>query len=207
MLKRFLIVFAALASLYMSSCQISSSDPYVRKEIKRRSQKDSFLKFHKESPFAPLNQVSFFSLKYFSPDRQYLVNAKLTPSQGNSTIMMEYTQGDQEMFKEIGILDFTLLGKKCTLKAYQNKAMALSPDNKNELFIPFWDETNGHASYHGGRFMDVSYSPGKDSIEIDFNKCYNPTCAYMNTFSCPIPPAANRIPFKVEAGEKKYNDH
>jgi uncharacterized protein (DUF1684 family) len=191
----------------MVSCQISSSDPYVRKEMKRRAQKDSFLKFHKESPFAPMNQVSFFSLNYFEPSREYLVKGKLVPTQGNSTIMMEYTKGDQNLYKEVGVINFTLRGKQCSLKAYQNKEMALSPDHQYELFVPFWDETNGNGSYHGGRFMDLNYAVDKDSVVVDFNQCYNPYCAYMNTFSCPIPPAQNKIPFKVEAGEKNYKDN
>jgi uncharacterized protein (DUF1684 family) len=73
------------------------------------------------------------------------------------------------------------------------------------LFLPFTDLTSGVESYGGGRYIDMEVQKG-NTWTIDFNKGYNPYCAYNEKYSCPIPPAENDLKVEVKAGVKKYHD-
>jgi uncharacterized protein (DUF1684 family) len=76
---------------------------------------------------------------------------------------------------------------------------------KNYLFLLFTDATSGADSYGGGRYIDLSMQDIIDnSVLIDFNKAYNPYCAYASGYNCPIPPRENHIPFPIKAGEKDF---
>ncbi len=88
---------------------------------------------------------------------------------------------------------------------YKNITQPINPLYKNNLFLPFKDHTNGEESYGGGRYINL-YTTDivKDKLEIDFNKCYNPWCAYSDGYNCPIPPKENHLEREVRAGEKKY---
>ncbi|MDO3384294.1 DUF1684 domain-containing protein, partial [Gilvimarinus sp. SDUM040013] len=107
-----------------------------------------------------------------------------------------------------GVASFTLKGKKFKLNIYQNQSLITSPEYKNHLFLPFNDLTNNTTSYEGGRYIDLEIPPAKSKIIIiDFNKAYNPYCAYNHKYSCPIPPADNFLDIEINAGVKKYQKH
>ena len=83
-----------------------------------------------------------------------------------------------------------------------------SLDYANYLFLPFNDNTNGKTSYGGGRFIDLEIpEAGSKTIVIDFNKSYNPYCAYNHKYSCPIPPSENNLNVEISAGVKAYKEH
>jgi hypothetical protein len=84
--------------------------------------------------------------------------------------------------------------------------LELSQDT-NALFIPFRDETCGKESYGGGRYIDCEIPASGDKVMIDFNKAYNPYCAYNHSYSCVIPPEENRLTVRIEAGEKAFEEH
>lgn len=91
------------------------------------------------------------------------------------------------------------------LEVYQSPALMQKEELKDYLFIPFNDLTNYETTYAGGRYLDISRKDIKNNqVVIDFNKCYNPYCAYASGYSCPIPPAANKLNAKIEAGEKMF---
>jgi uncharacterized protein (DUF1684 family) len=71
------------------------------------------------------------------------------------------------------------------------------------LFIPFRDKTSGSETYSSGRYLDLEESGG-DEYELDFNKAYNPYCAYNMSYTCPVPPRENILPVMISAGEKNY---
>ncbi|MFW6103424.1 MAG: DUF1684 domain-containing protein [Bacteroidota bacterium] len=74
--------------------------------------------------------------------------------------------------------------------------------SRESLFLVFGDETNAEETYGGGRFL-VAESPDEtNNTPIDFNKAYNPPCAFTPYATCPLPPKQNVLPFKVKAGEK-----
>ncbi|WP_192347263.1 DUF1684 domain-containing protein [Algoriphagus sp. Y33] len=73
---------------------------------------------------------------------------------------------------------------------------------KPVLFLPFTDQTNGGETYGGGRYMGLTIPTG-DTIELDFNKAYNPYCAYASGYACPIPPKENDLEVPIRAGVMK----
>ncbi|MGB5382348.1 MAG: DUF1684 domain-containing protein, partial [Lutimonas sp.] len=99
---------------------------------------------------------------------------------------------------------FELKGKNYSLEIYQNENLMNSAIDKDYLFLPFTDMSNGKTSYEGGRYIDLEVPKG-DELIIDFNQAYNPYCAYNPKFSCPIPPKQNHLNTFIEAGVKKYN--
>ena len=81
-------------------------------------------------------------------------------------------------------------------------------EEENFLFLPFKDLSNGKSSYGGGRFIDLEMPlSNSKTIIIDFNKAYNPYCAYNHKFSCPIPPKENNLNIDILAGVKAYGKH
>ena len=82
----------------------------------------------------------------------------------------------------------------------------MDPEYSNHLFIPFNDITNGVETYDAGRYIDLEIPKG-DTIIIDFNKAYNPYCAYNDGYSCPIPPEENNLEVEVKAGVMAFEKH
>nr|WP_239014454.1 DUF1684 domain-containing protein [Archangium violaceum] len=98
-----------------------------------------------------------------------------------------------------GTIVFTVNGQEYRLDPVQ------SPGS-NQLFIIFADLTNRSESYGAGRFLYAD--PPKDGkVVLDFNRAYNPPCAFSPYATCPLPPPQNRLKLRVEAGEKRYGDH
>jgi uncharacterized protein (DUF1684 family) len=80
------------------------------------------------------------------------------------------------------------------------------PEYKDHLFLPFTDLTSGEETYTAGRYIDLSFEDIIDNkVVIDFNKAYNPYCAYVSgKYNCPIPPRENTLSVAILAGEKNY---
>jgi uncharacterized protein (DUF1684 family) len=94
-----------------------------------------------------------------------------------------------------GYVTFKLQGKTHRLEA--------RVDEDNLMRLDFKDTTNGDTTYVGGRFL-VAEMPKNGKILVDFNRAYNPPCAYTDYATCPLPPQENRLPIRIEAGEKAY---
>jgi uncharacterized protein len=77
-----------------------------------------------------------------------------------------------------------------------------APEDR-ELFVMFADATSGKETYGAGRFMYIDM-PTNGTVLLDFNKSYNPPCAFNDFATCPLPPFQNRLTLRVEAGEKSY---
>ena len=97
----------------------------------------------------------------------------------------------------MGVLEFTLKGQTLTLSAFHE---AGSPDIAH-LFVPFRDLTSGTETYQAGRYLDLDRTP-TGLYNIDFNRAYHPYCYYNSKFDCPYPPAENRLPIPIRAGER-----
>jgi len=116
---------------------------------------------------------------------------------------MKTTTDRLPVYVKYGEAYFVLDGVQCKLNIYQNQELIKLEKYRDYLFIPYLDETSGKESYGGGKYLDLRIPKG-DSILIDFNKAYNPYCAYNHHYSCPIPPYENRLNVAVEAGVKAY---
>jgi uncharacterized protein (DUF1684 family) len=167
---------------------------------KERVDKDKYFRTSSESPFK--GKVNTFTgLKYFPPDPQYNIVADLTPIQQKKVIVLGTSDGKEEHYLEYAYADFELHGKQQRLLILEIMEMGQS---RGKLFLPFADETSADETYGAGRYLDVSRNTGSNSITLDFNKAYNPYCAYEDEFSCPFPPKENLLTVSIKAGEKNY---
>jgi uncharacterized protein (DUF1684 family) len=85
------------------------------------------------------------------------------------------------------------------LNVYQSHTLREKEGYKDYLFLPFTDLTNGNETYGSGRYIDLRI-PERETIIIDFNKAYNPYCAYNYGYACPIPPKENKLKVEIRAG-------
>ncbi|HMB64774.1 MAG TPA: DUF1684 domain-containing protein [Eudoraea sp.] len=155
------------------------------------------------SPLPDRYRKDFDGLEYFPPDTNYRVAAKLIKTPDALPFMMPTTTDRETKEVVYGIVHFTLEGEKHELEVYQNQEQILQEEFRDYLFLPFLDQTNGEETYTGGRYIDLSI-PAGDRIVIDFNKAYNPYCAYNKKYSCPIVPQVNMLDTKVRAGVKAF---
>jgi len=93
------------------------------------------------------------------------------------------------------------------LTLYQSPTHLKEKVLEDYLFLPFTDESNGIESYGGGRYIDLKIPDDGNIIMVDFNKAYNPYCAYSTGFSCPKVPTENNLPIKILGGVKYVSKH
>ncbi|MCK0158509.1 DUF1684 domain-containing protein [Cellulophaga sp. F20128] len=155
------------------------------------------------SPLPDRFRKNFEGLDFFAPDTTYVVRAKFVQALNTTPFLMPTTTNVTSEYMLFGTVHFKLQGNTYTLEVYQNQELMLQEKYKDYLFLPFLDNTNGKETYGGGRYIDLAIPEG-DFIEIDFNKAYNPYCAYNKKFSCPIVPAVNTLNMEVNAGVKAF---
>ena len=145
-------------------------------------------------------------LQFFPADENYRVTAKIEITNEIKWFKMETSGPIKKTFRTYGIISFIIHDTLLKLHVYQSQSLLQSDQYKNYLFIPFTDLTNGNSTYDAGRYIDIIYDEIKgDHVIIDFNKAYNPYCAYVkNVYNCPIPPKENDLPVAIFAGEEKY---
>jgi uncharacterized protein len=154
---------------------------------------------------SPLDEKDFKKFKghdFFPLDLNYRVHAKLVVSEGTPFFGMKTTTSRMATERVCGHIEFTLNGKQFRLPVYQSKDLMQTAEYADHLFFPFSDETNGKQTYGGGRYIDLRIPKEGDDIVVDFNKAYNPYCAYSSRYSCPIVPAENQMDIEVPVGVK-----
>ena len=137
----------------------------------------------------------FHGIEYFPAKEEYKVTAKWVPEAEKIPILN--ILGQTEPMESPGYAVFQLNGKE-----YRLRPVLETPDAK-ELFYIFRDQTSAKESYGAGRFL-YSALPNEGRVSLDFNKAYNPPCAFTPYATCPLPPQENKLPVRIEAGEKKY---
>jgi uncharacterized protein (DUF1684 family) len=148
--------------------------------------------------------ANFKGLRWYPVYLNYKVRAKFSPAPESEYIdAPTFNQQPKMRIRKYGTVSFDLKRQNFTLGVYQIERLATTPEGKNYLYIPFRDLTNTDETYPGGRYLDFSTQNSADAT-IDFNFAYNPHCAYDDCNICPMPPAENRLPVRVEAGEKLY---
>ena len=173
----------------------------------QQSYKDSIESFQKN--YVATHEVvkgtdrDFF--RFFKVDPSYRVVARFEKLPDTTGFIMKTSGTRKTTYLKYGILYFTINNTSLHLTIYQSKTPLPDPAYKNYLFVPFTDLSSGEASYGGGRYLDYFIEDIKNGyLTIDFNKCYNPYCAYASGFSCPIPPAENDLPITIKAGEMEF---
>lgn len=157
------------------------------------------------TPLRDENKKKFKEHPFFEMDLKWRVKAKLVRTKNAKPFEIPTSSGKTKTFKEYGKLYFKIDGKEWILSVYQNLKLLKDKEYKNYLFLPFRDLTNGVETYGGGRYIDLKI-PKSTEIWIDFNKAYQPYCAYNPyDYNCPIVPEQNRLPIRIESGVKYEN--
>lgn len=172
---------------------------FVRRVIASRRAKDDLFAHSHHSPLPQHHRREFVGLAYFRPDPSYRIDGlRLEPVTDDETLPFSIDTSDNQprTAHRLGRLRFRLHGLDLSLTAYR-----VGDRESDALFVPFTDETSGRETYAVGRYLDIE--PEADgSFVLDFNDAYHPYCAYSDSYSCPVPPAENRLALPVEAGER-----
>lgn len=147
---------------------------------------------HADAP----TRAQFKGLTYWPADRGWRVEATYVANPAGTTLPIATIIGTTEDTPNPGALTFERDGRPYRIQALDTGGDTLS------LIIA--DRTSGHESYGAGRYLDVPRPDAKGKVVIDFNRAYNPPCAFTPFATCPLPPDANRIDLAVTAGEKRY---
>ena len=153
------------------------------------------------SPLKDKDRKNFEGLDFFKFDSTYIVKALLNRTPNSEWFNMKTTTSRVSKERVYGVLTFKLNGNERQLNIYQGEDLLTEDDYEDYLFLPFLDETNGLESYINVRI------PEGDTMIIDFNKSYNPFCAYNDKYSCPIVPRENYLKTRIEAGVKGFAKH
>ena len=172
-------------------------------------QTDAFRKKYKEdftkTSDSPLKKEDLKYLRFYAPDSNFKVTATFERIRNSRSFEMPTYSGKQKTFVKYGTVRFKLYGRRQRLTIYRSLSLETLPQYRDYLFLPFRDKTSGVETYGGGRYMDLKTSDVKDgTCVLDFNKAYNPYCAYSEGFNCPIPPQENTLFVAIKAGEKNF---
>jgi uncharacterized protein (DUF1684 family) len=165
-----------------------------------RERRDHFFGHDDHSPLSHRQRAAFACLAYF-PDNPALVLDLPLQTDGpgiGERLNLATTDGQAKPFVRAGRITFEADGQPVTLSVFKDV-------ERGRFYLPFRDGTAGRETYALGRYLDPQVRPD-GTLVVDFNYAYNPYCAYGEGWSCPIPPAENVIPVRIEAGERAYPD-
>jgi uncharacterized protein (DUF1684 family) len=142
---------------------------------------------------------SFSGIETFPPDPRWRIEARFEPFPEPRHVMVPSITGTPEEDISPGVVAFDLEGETRRL------SVTGRPGDR-EYFLVFGDATSGHETYGGGRFVYLP-APNADGLTIvDFNRAYNPPCVFTPYATCPLPTPENRLPVRIEAGEKSWGE-
>jgi uncharacterized protein (DUF1684 family) len=169
-----------------------------------RAEKDESFRSSHDSPIPHDQRHDFAGLPYFDVDEDLRFEGlTLEPYTGSEPVRFQIPTSDGQLrdAERAGVFRVPLGGATQTLTGY-----VFSAGDSDSVFVPFLDATSGTETYGAGRYLDLW--PEEDgTYALDFNLAYHPSCVYDARFSCPITPAENRLPVRIEAGERLAADH
>jgi uncharacterized protein (DUF1684 family) len=164
-----------------------------------RADKDNYLRTNGASPIPAEQRADFPGLPYFDIDeRLRFEGLRLLPYAGSEPARFQIPTSDGLLrdAERAGFLDFELDGTSHRLTAY-----TFEGGEPESVFVPFLDQTSGTETYGAGRYLDIDREHD-GTYALDFNLAYHPSCVYDPKYSCPLTPAENRLPLRIEAGER-----
>jgi uncharacterized protein len=190
-----------LACLAVAACTSGPGPPderpYQQQVLAFRADKDQFFRTGKDSPILPEQRAAFPGLVYYEVDPAARVPTYLTQERSGVVIELQTSGDELRKMRKVGTLGFTFAGGTYKLTAFADAEAG----NVDRLFVPFGDLTNVSETYRGGRYLELDRTP-TGLYDLDFNRAYHPFCVYNSTYICPVPPAENRLPVAIHAGER-----
>nr|WP_242106887.1 DUF1684 domain-containing protein [Luteimonas aquatica] len=141
-------------------------------------------------------RTGFAGLDYWPADPSWKIEGRFVANAPGKTLPIPDIIGDTNDIPNPGAVEFQRGGKTYRIEALD--------EGDGSLFLIFADRTNGHGSYGAGRFLDAGKPDAAGKVVLDFNRAYNPPCAFTPFATCPLPPPENRLDLAVLAGEKQY---
>ncbi len=163
-----------------------------------RKAKDDYFRKGAGSPLTPAQKRDFRGLVYYPENPALRFELPLERHAAPARISMQTSTGGTQEYLQTGQLRFQVDGQEAVLQVYE------SVDNPGAYFVPFVDATAPGETYGAGRYLEPEETHAGE-LTLDFNYAYNPYCAYNDRWSCPLPPAENRLMVRIEAGEKRFH--
>ena len=185
-------------------CFALASFSFAQSKTYKDSIESYFKKYVKEHEVVTGKDKELMS--FFPVNERYLISCRFERTVNAPWFRMESSGPIKKNYRVYGIIHFTIHDTTVSLNIYQSQDLMAMAKYRDHLFIPFTDATSGQETYEGGRYIDLEIDDIKnDKILIDFNRAYNPYCAYVSgRYNCPIPPAENRLAVAIRAGEKAF---
>ncbi len=161
-----------------------------------RKEKDELFKTSNQSPLTVEQKSEFHGLEYFPENPALRLELPLERFDRPGQVVLATSSGDDRDYWHVGQVHFDVNGQPATLQVYEDDY---------GFFVPFADATAPNETYGAGRYLEP-HEVRSGVLALDFNLAYNPYCAYNERWSCPLPPSANRLKVRIEAGEKKFHD-
>lgn len=143
-------------------------------------------------------RVNFSGIDNYPIDGSWRFNARFIPAAAGRTIEIADVLGHVNPMPVLGTVEFEHEGRNYSL-------LGLAEEGSESLWFLFADRTNGRETYGAGRFLYSDGMPENGRVVVDFNKAYNPPCAFTDYSTCPLPPQQNRLDLAVTAGEKDFH--
>lgn len=189
--------FSFLLILFISQASLAQKDLYA--ESIKAYQK----KYVDEHEVVDKKDKKYF--RFFPVSKQYDVTCKFEKLADSVGFTMKTSANTLKQYFKYGKLSFAISGSEYHLFVYQSKDLMKTEKYKDYLFVPFTDLTTGDESYGSGRYIEFYIHDIKNNtLQLDFNKAYNPYCAYSPDYKCPIPPKENDLPVAIKAGEMNF---
>lgn len=196
-MKKFLVYF--WLTLFFCACATQKTPALSAEQFQKNLEEE--WQNPKTTPLKEDEKENFKGIQFFPIRSEFAVQAKFNKINDNQIIGFPTSAKKTKYFKAYGTLQFRIHDQPFELTVYQSEPAIKGYETS--LFIPFTDATNGVNTYGGGRYMDLEMDEIKDGkVILDFNKAYNPYCAYSKYYNCPIPPANNRLDVEILAGVK-----
>ena len=201
---KFSMITFSFLLLLSCNCKkgLLTNDAYAASIIQH--QKNYMEEFIKDER-APLTEEDLKDVHFFPPNESFKCECtvRLTPEE--KPFQLSTYSGITKPYKKYGIATCIIDKKETEVHLYTSLRAFAIPGMKDLIFLPFKDHTNGEETYGGGRYIDLKTGDIQDGkMTIDFNKCYNPWCAYSDGYNCPIPPVENHFDLSILAGEKMW---
>jgi uncharacterized protein (DUF1684 family) len=179
---------------------VRAADDPERAWERWRSVRDELFRSHPQSPLGEAVRDGFTGLEYFPYAPAARVVAAVERREPES-LEIAGSAGSIVRFTRFAAARFELGGEACELQLYWLDGYG------GGVFLPFADATSGRETYGAGRYLldtvkGSDLGGGAETLVLDFNFAYNPSCSYDPRWACPLAPRANRLPFRVEAGER-----
>ena len=207
--KTFAVILKMLINLTIKSAFLFLllGSSVVTSVAQKKSYKDSVADYQKNyvATHEVIGKEDKKYIKFYNIDKSYCVSASFKKIDDKDGFDMNISSGMKKIYFKYGLLTFKLHDSLLHLFVYQSQELMKQKKLKDYLFVPFGDATSGFESYGGGRYIEFYIADiNNGHVIIDFNKAYNPYCAYTTGYNCPLPPLENLLTVPINAGEKNY---